>query len=220
MASAIYTAPRAPKADTRPQLAAGIAVAGAIVFAFVGWMIYLESEKNRSCCGYSWCAPRCSRACPEARCCCWALPRRPCTKHSCVPASPIWEAMSTCLASSGVFRHTRGITQAPAVSAGVGGSDSRRARRGMSAVNDGKGAAKAAKASKPAGGPRAWFNRGKAETVPAGANGADNGNGKLPAYNFDDPKQEVALQPQGASALPAGAPGAVPASGIGRHRLP
>ena len=56
MASAIYTAPRAPKPDTRPQLAAGIAVAGAIVFAFVGWMIYLESEKNRSCCGYSWCA--------------------------------------------------------------------------------------------------------------------------------------------------------------------
>lgn len=81
----------------------------------------------------------------------------------------------------------------------------------MSAVNDGKGAAKAAKASKPARGPRSWFNRGKAETVPAGANGLDNGNGKQPAYNFDDPKQEVALQPQGASAPPA--------SGIGRHRL-
>lgn len=82
-------------------------------------------------------------------------------------------------------------------------------RRGMSAVNDGKGAAKAAKAAKPR---RSWFSRSKnAETVPAGANGLDNGNGKQPAYNFDDPKQEVALQPQGASALPA--------SGIGRHRL-
>ena len=82
-------------------------------------------------------------------------------------------------------------------------------RRGMSAVNDGKNAAKATKAAKPR---RSWFGRGKdAETVPAGANGLDNGNGKQPAYNFDDPKQEVALQPQGASA--------VPASGIGRNRL-
>ena len=56
LASAIYSTPVKPKPDTRPQLAAGIAVAGVIVFAFVGWIIYLESEKTRSCCGYSWCA--------------------------------------------------------------------------------------------------------------------------------------------------------------------
>ena len=56
MASAIYATPQKPKPDTRPQLAAGIAVAGCIVFAFVGWIIYLESEKSRSCCGYTWCA--------------------------------------------------------------------------------------------------------------------------------------------------------------------
>lgn len=55
VASAIYATPQKPKPDTRPQLAAGIAIAGCIVFAFVGWIIYLESEKSRSCCGYTWC---------------------------------------------------------------------------------------------------------------------------------------------------------------------
>ncbi len=68
LASAIYSTPVKPKPDTRPQLAAGIAVAGCIVFAFVGWIIYLESEKTRSCCGYSWCAGR-LRPCARARAC-------------------------------------------------------------------------------------------------------------------------------------------------------
>lgn len=67
VASAIYATPIKPKPDTRPQLAAGIAVAGVIVFSFILWIIYLEAEKTRTCCGYSWCArllcasaPRCA----------------------------------------------------------------------------------------------------------------------------------------------------------------
>ncbi|KAK9819076.1 hypothetical protein WJX81_002896 [Elliptochloris bilobata] len=133
MASAIYSTPQQPKPDTRPQLAAGIAVAGAIVFAFVGWIIYLESEKSRSCCGYSW---------------------------------------------------------------GMAGTDGK----------------PQAKSGKPGGGGlRGMFSRSKPEVVSAGANGAENGPGKATAHNFDEPKQEMAMQPQGASALPA--------SGIGRHRL-
>lgn len=84
MASAIYTAPRAPKPDTRPQLAAGIAVAGAIVFSFVGWMIYLESEKNRSCCGYSWSARAPSHVDVRHAAAAWAPQTRRCVcaRHS------------------------------------------------------------------------------------------------------------------------------------------
>ena len=78
MASAIYTAPRAPTPDTRPQLAAGIAVAGAIVFAFVGWMIYLESEKNRSCCGYHWCDRAPSHIAARRPAAAWAPRTRQC----------------------------------------------------------------------------------------------------------------------------------------------
>ena len=219
VASAIYTSPVAPKADTRPQLAAGIAVAGAIVFAFIGWMIYLESEKSRSCCGYHWSARSALPAFAPTPAAAMGSGQRSSVSNECAcsPRSNCRALCATCSASRGDLSAARqALCRCEWHPRETAGADAGHVRRGMTAVNDGKSAAKASKASKPAaGGVRGWFKRGKAEEVAAGANGADNGNGKLPAHNFDDPKQEVALQPQGASALPP----AAPAAGIGRHRI-
>lgn len=67
------------------------------------------------------------------------------------------------------------------------------------------------------GGLRGLFNREKQPAVVEA--GHDNTPGKTGTYNFDDPPagtSEVAMQPQGASAVPV----STPATGIGRHRLP
>ncbi len=197
LASAIYSTPVKPKPDTRPQLAAGIAVAGCIVFAFVGWIIYLESEKTRSCCGYSWCARPPAALRPSARMLCVLQPpgglpnaTGDCGTYALAREAPALRACghAGCPAWAGLTPRVRVL------------------RRGNKAGLDGK----AAQAGKPA------------KTVAAG-----HGNTPVATspHNFDDPpatlavdgKGEVAMQPQGVA---TDAPAGTPANGIGRHRLP